>query len=366
MHRLAGSLHHPPCPITALWAWSQVLSVASAALAQRTVPFELGEAREEQLRASMRDHGYFALQPEELPWSVDLGALARGIELLHAAGWPPAFIMAYDEAWLVAAQMAPLLERLTGNPLSFDWMAFRVPPGQPGFPPHRDKPLGLSGESGLRADGTARYNTCWIALVDVPHTSSCLMCVPRGHDSGYLASSEFHNPVASTDALCHVQPLPLDRGGAAVFSHRLFHWSRGGNTHTADGALAPARFALAITSIDESYDVRYLPQAALPLPPPPIRVALAAGQVFSHPCSYHSALTRSLLSLHPPIHSIHSTTTPPTPTMLLPLAQVFAYSNHERAEIDAELLWATFLAMSDHFDDSWARRVFEAKHRTEV
>ena len=108
-----------------------MLSTASAALAQRTAPFSLGEAREEQLRASMRNHGYFALQPGELPWSVDLGALARGIELLHAAGWPPAFIMAYDEAWLVAAQMAPLLERLTGNPLSFDWMAFRVPPGQP-------------------------------------------------------------------------------------------------------------------------------------------------------------------------------------------------------------------------------------------
>ena len=199
-------------------------------------------------------------------------------------------------------------------------MAFRVPPGQPGFPPHRDKGLGLSGESGLRADGTARYNTCWIALVDVPHTSSCLMCVPRGHDPGYLASSDAHNPVASAEALCHVQPLPLAAGAATVFSPRLFHWSRGGNVHTADGAPAPARFALAITAIDESYDARYLPQAALPLPPLPVRVALAAGQVF-------------------------------------------AYSNHERSQIDAELLWACFLAMSHHFYDSWVRRVFQAKHR---
>jgi len=186
------------------------------------------------------------------------------------------------------------------------------------------------------------------------------MCVPRGHDSGYLASSESHNPVASTDALCHVQPLPLDKGGAAVFSHRLFHWSRGGNTHTADGAPAPARFALAITSIDESYDVRYLPQTALPLPPLPIRVALAAGQVFAHPCSYHSALTRYLLSLHA-LHALHTYSAYSTSH-----SQVFAYSNHERAEIDAELLWATFLAMSHHFDDSWVRRVFEAKHRTEA
>jgi ectoine hydroxylase-related dioxygenase (phytanoyl-CoA dioxygenase family) len=121
--------------------------------------------------------------------------------------------MAFDEAWIMAAQIGPMLERVTGNPLSFDWMGFRVPSGQAGFAPHRDKDTGgFSGETGFRADGSARYATCWIALVDVPPTSSCLMCVPKGHDPGYLQSGRLHNPIVCAEDLAHILPLPLAAG----------------------------------------------------------------------------------------------------------------------------------------------------------
>merc|ERR1719482_460899 len=218
----------------------------------------------------MECDGIFTLQPDDLPWAVDLSAIAAGMETLFEAGWPPTCILAYDEPWIMGAQLAPLLRQVLGNTdVTFDWLAFRAPPGRPGFPPHRDMNLGnekglpamnsdyIEG-NGFRDDGTPQYATCWVALVDVPATSSCLMCVPRRFDPGYLNTSH-ENPLKDKDGLCSVRPLPLSSGGAAVFSHRLYHWSRGGDVVEASGRPARNRLALSITAHDHKYIKHCLP-----------------------------------------------------------------------------------------------------------
>lgn len=301
---------------------------SAAELRAQCPPFQLSDARVAALRAELATEGVFNLASADLPWSVSLGAVVRGIEALHAAGWPPAFILAYEEPWRMALQLSPLLQCVTGNPLSYDWLAFRVPSGVPGYPPHRDKALSPGArterELGFRADGTPLYTTCWIALVDVPAASSCLMSVPKPHDPGYLRPGGLHPPIASAsngpqgaadyapEEQGKMRPLPLGAGACACFSHRLFHWSKQAE------AGQPTRYAFALSGSDLGYDLRYLPQHLLPLPPLPLRVALAAGQTF-------------------------------------------AYSHHSRRAFDDELLWACFLSQAEHFDTSFARRVMEGR-----
>merc|ERR1712224_1148902 len=96
--------------------------------------------------------------------------------------------------------------------------------------------------TGFRPDGTPQYATCWVALVDVPQTSSCLMCIPRRFDNFYLVPGQ-DSPLENNEALCNVRPLPLSQGGAAIFSHRLYHWSRSGDLVDAHGQPAGNRLA---------------------------------------------------------------------------------------------------------------------------
>jgi hypothetical protein len=43
------------------------------------------------------DSIYLQVEPEELPWKLDLDALADAVVNLVRAGWPPSMLIVYDE-----------------------------------------------------------------------------------------------------------------------------------------------------------------------------------------------------------------------------------------------------------------------------
>lgn len=59
----------------------------------------------------MQEDGYAMLRGHEEQWPVALQQVREGIESLRAAGWPPSFIMMFDEAWLIMHAVSDLMAK---------------------------------------------------------------------------------------------------------------------------------------------------------------------------------------------------------------------------------------------------------------
>ena len=77
-------------------------------------------------RRRMNRDGYFDLPPAQVKMDIDLNALVLGITQLTELGWPPNFILMYDEAWFMVHQLEELIFQTTGNRLICDFSAFHV------------------------------------------------------------------------------------------------------------------------------------------------------------------------------------------------------------------------------------------------
>ena len=198
-------------------------------------------------RAGLLGGGFACLAPGELAPAAAVAALARGVEALEAEGWPATFILVFDEAWALLERAAALVREASGNEPNLDVLAWKVDParGQGGFSPHRDRqPADVAGS--FRADGSARYVTCWVALSDATPENSCLYCVPAAADPGYAAGDRDDvDPLTralggNKESYQLIRALPCEAGGAVVFTHRLIHWgSRSSVGGAAGGGCAP-------------------------------------------------------------------------------------------------------------------------------
>ena len=92
-------------------AFAPSLHVASGAILRRgLVPFCTDEAPA-ALRAALAADGFFQLAPPEDcglfddggGWGVDVAALGDAVVALGEAGWPPIYVLVYDEAWVLRA-----------------------------------------------------------------------------------------------------------------------------------------------------------------------------------------------------------------------------------------------------------------------
>lgn len=237
-----------------------------------------------------------------LEWKIDVAGIARGVARLVAKGWPPNFIMMYDEPWLLVHQLKHIVLMATGNRLSYDFSIFHVVSGAAGWPPHRDR--GGDSTGAFRADGLPQYCTTWVALSDATCTNSCLHVVPREHDPGYLQG----DPPGSTPmgevlrhggeaAVQHLRALPCAAGSVIQFSHRLLHW--GSAAQSGPAALWRAspeapRIALSFASTDPVFEKPFLAQPT-PMPAVSTRAALIAslGLLYAQ-ASPPSAFVRTL------------------------------------------------------------------------
>ncbi len=240
------------------------------------------------LGVALTDRGYFRLPSGELNFSHELfDRLAVGVRRLVAYGYPPTFILMYDEVWLVGDHINTIMTATSGNNPIGDWFVFYVDPladnGYMPGPPHRDRPsAGL--ESFRQPGGEPKYCSVWVALTEASPESSCLYVVPRINDDGYVGpgdciarsgegSPNWQNFVAQ----------PLQVGGMLAFSHRLLHWGSNPQPHTILDSRSPSslfpRIALTFAFADDTFENPYFDHARyLPHPPLGLRLGLIAGQ----------------------------------------------------------------------------------------
>lgn len=290
--------------------------------------------------ARLAHHGVLLLSPDALwggaPWLPRLlSRLARGVAAVVRAGHPPNAVLAFDEAWLLQALVAPAVRAVAGGELEpvHDWFVFAVGlAAAAGWPPHRDRPLptrdavdasffapagdGRAGDAARRA----RYVTAWLPLTPATPESSCLYCVPREFDPGYNEGDPPGGPSPLAVALGHVErggaadggpaadgatrgagagaaaaaaqrvlALPAPPGALVLFTHRLLHWGSAPlqpPPAPAGEPPPPPRLALSFAFADPAYEAPYLaawPGGERGAPPPPrARLALAAAQALAY------------------------------------------------------------------------------------
>eukprot|EP00038_Savillea_parva_P017694 m.21342 g.21342 ORF g.21342 m.21342 type:complete len:449 (+) comp3882_c0_seq1:269-1615(+) len=242
-------------------------------------------------RRRMNRDGYFDLPPAQVKMDIDLNALVLGITQLTELGWPPNFILMYDEAWFMVHQLEELIFQTTGNRLICDFSAFHVSgnrkpvpdsdAGAPaGWPPHRDRGED-STRTRFRGDGSPEYATAWVALTSASPTNSCLYVVPKRHDPGYVLGDKGGNPLSkiftSPSAFQHIRALPCEAGSVIVFSHRLLHWGSSADEQARSDKGEPARVALSFASASATFERPYVKDSHLPMPRPAVRAALICG-----------------------------------------------------------------------------------------
>ena len=261
----------------------------------------------DELRDRMSRDGYWDLPAGAaradngkpvLDWVANVADMAEAMRLLTEAGWPPSFLLMYDEPWAMAHQLKHMILLTSGNRVIFDFAMFhvgskRTPRGEAdcadgassrGWEPHRDR--GSDETVGaFRADGTPQYCTSWVALTDATPYSSCLMCVPKRHDPGYSGGDGGRNPMeaimreSGSAALQYIRALPAAAGTLVTFSHRLLHWGSAADEVARLWKGEAPRMALSFACADPRFEPPFLSDAAAqsPLPALSTRAGLVAG-----------------------------------------------------------------------------------------
>jgi len=272
-------------------------------------------------RSRLLDEGFTHVSAAKLRWAAPPSALASAVEALLAAGWPPPFLLAFDELWAMQRQAAPLLAAASGgNVPCGDALVWHVAPsdGDAGFSPHRDRqpqdvPVRLLRlvlvarvlrlccvpQGSFRADGTAKYATAWVALTDASPDNSCLYLIPKDADPGYAVGDDcaavatlgggdaLKACLPTPEAMQRIRAVPASAGSAVLFTHRAFHWGSAGRRGCSAPRVA-ASFGAACPGFEAPYlagqqaGARGVAGADVPFPSLKARLALAAAQCIAY------------------------------------------------------------------------------------
>ena len=206
---------------------------------------------------------------------VDFGAMARAMDALKAAGWPPVFVFMYDETWRVLETLfdvtAPLLQddelvlrscvllgadgklhapllvsQLCVHAHSHTYVctmqvleasvyawALEKPELRADAPgemvggnfgvPHRDAAYAVS----HTAEGLPNILGLWIPVVDVTTENGCMFVVPRERDP--MFTDDAHRLHRAPEKMpnfphAHVRPLAANAGTVLAWHHNTIHW----------------------------------------------------------------------------------------------------------------------------------------------
>jgi hypothetical protein len=243
----------------------------------------------DKLENELCGRGFFRLLPEQMFLPVELTEnLALGVTRLSNLGYPPTFLLMFDETWIYGDLIRSILSPISGNDSIGDWFIFLVDPlvknsYAPG-PPHRDRPL--ADLSSFRTHSTApapKYCSVWLALTPATPENSCLYLVPRSDDLGYHGVGDAVSPTPIPWQCIVAQPLPA--GGLLAFSHRLLHWGSTPQPPSLQDSLSARvpRIALSMAFADPSFEEPYFDSDLyLPFPPVGLRLGLVAGQLIQY------------------------------------------------------------------------------------
>jgi phytanoyl-CoA hydroxylase len=125
----------------------------------------------------------------------------------------------YIQAFTAQQRFVDLTTPLLGPDVKLYWdqSVYKRPEARRDFPWHQD--------NGYVPTDPVHYTTCWIALEDSTLENGCIWILPRTHTQGVV---EHHK--TDTGWQCYFGadpgiPVPLRKGGMAVFQSTLFHRS---------------------------------------------------------------------------------------------------------------------------------------------
>ncbi|VEU34226.1 unnamed protein product [Pseudo-nitzschia multistriata] len=226
--------------------------------------------------------------------SFDVRMVREGIEALHKQHLPATFILLFDESWHLACQSKEVLENASHekNAFNYDLLAWYIPPGSPGFSPHRDRQPDDAPSTFHSDDQQAKFVTNWIALSDATPENSCLYVIPKPFDPGYTngdiekveddnessdavggnqITNPLHRALSTKESFQHIRCLPRKAGQSVLFTHRIIHWGSqgdpdsghedddddGGPSRTSTTASSP-RIAISFVASDPDYEAPLL------------------------------------------------------------------------------------------------------------
>eukprot|EP01023_Acetabularia_acetabulum_P066441 TRINITY_DN8976_c1_g1_i8.p1 TRINITY_DN8976_c1_g1~~TRINITY_DN8976_c1_g1_i8.p1 ORF type:complete len:427 (+),score=100.00 TRINITY_DN8976_c1_g1_i8:122-1402(+) len=244
----------------------------------------------ESAKSRVIQDGYTKVDRPELNWTpeddIAINKVRNAVQAIVNLGWPPSFIMLYDQIWQLVTQAEKFTSEATGNLCNYDMLAWHVDPskGDTGFSPHRDRQPD-DAKSTFRSNGTPKYATCWIAFTESCPDNSCLHFIPAGDDPGYMEGDfvdendpdPLQRSLPNKESFQKIKSVPVEAGGAVIFTHRVIHWGSQGRR----GYGIP-RISMSFGCADDDFEKSYLDRKHLPYPPFELRVALVCAQMISY------------------------------------------------------------------------------------
>lgn len=249
--------------------------------ALKTLLLPLDSKTQKNYHSRLTTEGYFQVGGEERNEKfLCMEKLAKHVPKLMQYGWPPSFLIMFDELWALVYQMSEIMQKTTGNQMNMDILIWYIDPNedQSGFSPHRDRQP-ENPKITFREDGTPLYATCWIPFTDACPDNSCLYIIPKWADPGYTEGDDDEKDplqvaLSTKEAYQNIRSIPLQAGSAVLFTHRIIHWGSKGRK----GYHTP-RIACSFAGADDSYEPAYFSREHLPFPPMSLRLSLLAAQM---------------------------------------------------------------------------------------
>lgn len=168
----------------------------------------------------MREEGHFRL--ESVLSKARMARMAKALDKVVAAGYPPAFAYVYDDFWQVFRDLSPILIPMYGEGYRVvtNLWAWHIPPSDDyhGFKPHRD----MTATSTLRSDGAPVFGTVWIPLTDVTTQHACMYVLPTNQDPNVPGNAGSYSvPQESVQA---IRALPAEAGSIMGWNTYALHW----------------------------------------------------------------------------------------------------------------------------------------------
>ncbi|KAJ8903412.1 hypothetical protein NDN08_004520 [Rhodosorus marinus] len=271
------------------------LHIGDKQYSERTLEVVPGAEPSQDYVSRLEEEGFFSvdrvLEDNEL-----INRLARGAQRLAEYNMPPTFLILYDEVWMLVKALTKLVQSSAApeNEFNGDVLVWVIDPNKDdaGFTPHRDRQpedveLSFAYGKGFNfARVSPQYHTCWVALTDATPDNSCLYVIPKHADPGYMTGDldtedPLQRALKKKDDYQSIRAVPLQAGGAAIFSHRIIHWGSRGRKGPDVRPRISISFAYSKPSFEPNYLLR-LQSPSKTFPEVLDRLHLASAQVIAY------------------------------------------------------------------------------------